>query len=104
MPCRLPRYYVYLLFSPKTGRVYLGFTGSLRRRLAEHNHSPGNRGYTRHGRPWRLLAVRCFLDRHSAELVERRLKRSRYDKRNWVRRESSRLRKLCARHGRSSPF
>lgn len=102
MSRRLPRFWVYLLFSPKTGRVYLGFTGNLRRRLRRHN-SEGNRGYTRAGRPWSLLAVRCFFDRHSAELVERQLKRSRYDKRNWVRREAPRLRKICDRRGCTLP-
>lgn len=81
---RLPRFHVYLLLSDR-GEVYAGFTGNLRRRLREHN-APDNIGWTR-GRRWRLLAVRCFLDRHSAMMVERSLKRSKYDKRNWIRRE-----------------
>ena len=80
----LPRFHVYLLWSPDDGTTYTGMTGDLRRRLREHN-APKNTGYTR-GRRWRLLAVRCFLDRHSALLVERQLKKSRYDKRNWIRR------------------
>lgn len=69
---RLPRFHLYLLLSDRS-EVYAGLTGDLRRRLREHNH-PANTGWTR-GRRWRLLAVRCFLDRHSATLAERRLKR-----------------------------
>jgi predicted GIY-YIG superfamily endonuclease len=93
---RLPRFHVYLLLS-EHGEVYAGFTGNLRRRLKEHN-AKDNKGWTR-DRRWRLLAVRCFLDRHSALLVERQLKRSKYDKRNWLQRERHRLRELCRRHG-----
>jgi predicted GIY-YIG superfamily endonuclease len=93
---RLPRFYVYLLLS-EHGEVYCGYTNCIRRRLREHN-SPKNTGWTRERR-WRLLAVRCFLDRHSATIVERNIKRSRYDKRNWIQRERYRLRELCRRHG-----
>lgn len=93
---RLPRFYVYLLLSDR-GEIYTGYTNSLRRRLREHNGKT-NRGWTR-GRRWRLLAVRCFLDRHSARIIERGLKRSRYDKSNWLRRQRRRLHELCRRHG-----
>lgn len=93
---RLPRFWVYLLLGDD-GTVYCGFTGNLRRRFREHN-DPDNRGYTR-GRRWHLLAVRCFLDHHSALLLERQLKVSRYDKGNWIKRERSRLRRLCHRYG-----
>ena len=93
---RLPRFYVYLLLSDR-GEVYAGYTGNLRRRFKEHN-AADNTGWTR-GRRWHLLAVRCFLDRHSAMMVERQLKRSRYDKTNWARRQRRRLRELCRRHG-----
>ena len=96
MTARLPRFFVYLLLS-EHGEIYTGYTTSIRRRLGEHNASD-NQGWTR-GRRWHLLAVRCFLDRHSALLVERQLKRSKYDKRNWLRRERPRLQELCRRHG-----
>lgn len=81
---RLPRFVVYLLFSERTGQVYLGYTSNLRRRFRQHN-AVDNAGWTRRGRPWRLLAVRIYLDRDSAQLVEQRLKQSKYDKDNWIR-------------------
>lgn len=91
----LPRFYVYMLLSER-GEVYTGSTRCIKQRLAEHN-SPNNRGWTR-GRRWHLLALKPFLDRHSALRVERQLKRSRYDKRNWLAR-LDRLDVLRQRHG-----
>lgn len=95
-PPRLPRFYVYLLLCREDGMVYTGYTANLRRRFAQHN-APDNVGFTR-GRRWHLLAVKCFLDRDTALLFERRLKRSRYGKRNWIR-CIRRLHTLCARYG-----
>lgn len=93
---RLPRFTVYLLIAREDGTIYTGYTSQLRRRFKEHN-APGNRGYTR-GKRWHLLACRHFIDRDTALLVERQLKRSKYDKRNWIKR-LSRLRTLCDRLG-----
>lgn len=93
---RLPRVWLYVLVSLGTKEVYLGYTTNLKRRLRQHN-SPRNRGYTRRGAPWRLLAVRCFLDKHSAKRAERQLKRRWWDKINWIRRVRPRMRKLSAR-------
>ncbi|MEL7088680.1 MAG: GIY-YIG nuclease family protein [Planctomycetota bacterium] len=93
---RLPRHTVYLLLAREDGTIYTGYTANLRRRFAEHN-APGNRGFTK-GRTWHLLACRHFLDADTALLLERQLKRSKYDKRNWIKR-LGRLATLCERHG-----
>ncbi len=101
---RLPRFTVYLLLSER-GEVYTGYTAHLCRRFREHN-APDNRGWTR-GRRWHLLAAICFLDRDTALLFEKQLKRSRYDKRNWINRAhrvSGRLRTLCDRYGIQSRY
>jgi len=95
---RLPRAFVYLILSER-GEVYLGSTTCIKRRLAEHN-SPHNTGWTR-GRRWHLLALRMYLDRGSAVRAERQVKRSKYDKRNWLAR-LDRLAVLRQRHGISS--
>ena len=91
----LPRLYVYLLLSER-GEIYCGYTNCIKRRLKEHN-AASNTGWTKNRR-WYLLALRQYLDRDSALLVERRLKRSKYDKPNWIRR-TGRLRTLCERYG-----
>ena len=99
---RLPRVYVYLLLSHELqGTAYIGMTSNLRRRLRQHN-AADNAGYTR-GRKWHLLAVRMFLDRPSAAMVERQLKAYYHGKGNWqlegwLRRSRARLRTLCKRY------
>ncbi len=93
---RLPRFYVYLLLCRDDGSTYTGYTANLRRRFKQHN-AQDNEGYTR-GRRWHLLAVKCFLDRDTALLFERQLKRSGAKRRNWIKR-IGRLRTLCDRYG-----
>lgn len=92
---RLPRHTVYLLLAREDGMIYTGYTSNLRRRFKQHN-AETNTGFTR-GRTWHLLAVRCFLDRETALLFERRAKNSRHKKR-WINR-LGRLRTLCDRYG-----
>jgi len=91
----LPRFYVYLLLSER-GEIYCGFTKCIKRRLKEHN-APSSTGWTR-GRRWYLLALKMFPDRYSALLVERQMKKSKYDKHNWIR-STGRLRTLSERYG-----
>lgn len=93
---RLPRFYVYLLIAREDGMIYTGYTSDLRRRFREHN-APTSTGFTR-GRRWHLLAVTCFLDKHTALLFERRVKKSRRLKTRWIKR-IGRLRTLCDRYG-----
>ena len=81
---RLPRHFVYALWSEKLDQVYIGYTSNICRRFREHN-AADNTGWTRKGMPWRLLAVQSYLDNHSALNVERHLKRGRYNKQNWLR-------------------
>jgi len=67
-------FYVYILRSLKTGRLYVGHTDDMARRLCEHN---GNRGgaYSRQNAPWELLYLEeqsipqgCFAA-HTASLT-----------------------------------
>lgn len=101
MTKRLPRFYCYLLLGEK-GQVYCGYTANIRRRLKEHN-APSNTGWTK-GQRWWLLTVRCFFDRDSALLYERRTKRGRWEKKHWIRQARHRLHELCRRHGIDHPL
>lgn len=97
---RLPRFYVYLLIAREDGMIYTGYTSNLQQRFKQHNATT-NTGFTR-GRAWHLLAVKCFLDSDTALLFEQQLKRSKFDKRNWIKRAakvSTRLKKLRSRYG-----
>ena len=60
-------FYVYLLKSPRTGQIYVGFTEDLKRRFAEHEKLPGHKG-------WMLIYYEAYRDREDAVQRERKLK------------------------------
>lgn len=65
-------YYVYILFSVKDGKLYIGSTPHLKARLSKH-HS----GYvpsTKHRRPLRLIYYECYLTGRDAKRREEFLK------------------------------
>ena len=60
-------FYVYMLKSPKTGQIYVGFTGDLKRRFAEHQKLQRHKG-------WRLIYYEAYSDHDDAAERERKLK------------------------------
>ena len=60
-------FYVYLLKSPKTNQIYVGFTEDLKRRFAEHQKLPRHKG-------WMLIYYEAYRDREDAAERERKLK------------------------------
>ena len=98
---RLPRFYVYLLLCRDNGMIYTGYTANLCRRFKQHN-ADDNTGFTR-GRRWHLLAVKRFLDRDTALLFERTVKKSRRYKTDWIN-SIGRLRTLRDRYGIQSNY
>ena len=65
-------FFVYVLRSGTTGRLYTGSCSDLSRRLHEHN--AGQSPATRHGSPWLLLHTESFPTRAQAYARERFLK------------------------------
>ena len=65
-------HYVYILRSLKDGRLYVGESADVARRLARHNG--GLVKATRHRRPPEVVAVKRVADRRAALKVERHLK------------------------------
>jgi len=49
-------YYIYILFSQKSGKYYVGHSNDPFRNVYEHNTKPINT-YTSKNRPWSLVAV-----------------------------------------------
>jgi putative endonuclease len=47
-------YYVYILYSEKCERYYVGHSDNVERRLEEHNSGRGGK-YTKSCKPWRLV-------------------------------------------------
>jgi len=65
---------VYLLFSEKINKFYIGKTTDINRRFIEH--TLGEEKYTRAGRPWRLLSIiKCATESGMTKL-ENKLKKS----------------------------
>ena len=52
--------YVYILYSAKLDRYYVGSTNDVNRRLSEHNRKKGK--YTDNGIPW----VLCYTEEYSS--------------------------------------
>src|SRR5271156_6232343 len=66
-------YYAYILRSESfPNQIYVGSTGDLRRRLAEHN--AGKSTHTSKFKPWELMIYVAFQEQRSAETFERYLK------------------------------
>ena len=65
-------FYVYVLRSLKNGRLYIGSTGDLERRLREHNMDQSK--YTRFTRPLVLIHNETFGTLSQARKRERMLK------------------------------
>jgi len=76
------RYCVYAIESEATGRVYIGQTASVTKRLAEHNN--GRVKSTKLERPWRLIALENFNESSSARWCELSLKKSKGRRAEWL--------------------
>ncbi|MBI4067704.1 GIY-YIG nuclease family protein [Candidatus Gottesmanbacteria bacterium] len=66
------RYYVYVLYSQKDGKLYIGLTTNLKKRLLEH--ARGDVYSTKHRRYLKLIHYEYFINRFDAEARETFLK------------------------------
>ncbi len=65
-------FYVYVIHSKKDGRLYVGMTIDVKKRLNEHNK--GKTKSTKGYRPWELIKVEEFDTRLDARKREKYLK------------------------------
>lgn len=61
-------YYVYVLYSEKTGSLYKGYSSDIKERLKKHN--AGSVKVTQFGRPWVLLYYEGFINKTDAIVEE----------------------------------
>ena len=64
---------VYVLYSEKSNKLYIGYTSDLKQRLLSHNKL-AKKGWTVKYRPWKLIYSERFSDKSSAMKRERELK------------------------------
>ena len=65
-------YTVYILYSDKIRKFYIGYTNDLERRLSEHNRRKGK--FTDSGIPWVVKYTEVFLSKEEAQKREAFLK------------------------------
>lgn len=66
-------YVVYILFSPSTEKIYIGYTSDLINRFHSHN-SLSKKGFTTRFRPWMVAHVEFFEVKSEALKREKQLK------------------------------
>ncbi|PQV47440.1 putative endonuclease [Jejuia pallidilutea] len=66
-------YKVYILYSKKLNRYYVGQTNNIEKRLKTHNS--GGKKYTTKGIPWVLVRIYNCKSRSMAMQLERKIKK-----------------------------
>lgn len=67
------QYFVYILWSEKLQKYYVGQTANLEDRLARHNE--GREKFTKEGSPWQLVHMLKCEDRSAAMQLEKKIKK-----------------------------
>lgn len=65
-------FHVYILFSAKRNRYYIGFTGNLEDRIKGHNTN--HKGFTGHTGDWTIVYQEVFNKKDEAATRERTIK------------------------------
>jgi len=64
---------VYVLYSEKFDKIYIGFTADLQKRLISHNEL-GKKGWSIKFRPWKVIHIEEFESKEEAMDREKYLK------------------------------
>ena len=68
-------YYIYIIYSLKSDKYYIGLTSNVHRRLSEHNDPSRVNKFTSRHLPWELrLYLEISSSRGEAQMVERFIK------------------------------
>ena len=66
-------FWVYVLYSAKFGKIYIGYTNNLEQRILSHN-SLAKKGFTVKYKPWELIHTEVFETKQEALSRERQIK------------------------------
>ena len=61
----MEEFVVYILFSQKHDKTYVGFTANLIERIKSHNYL-GTKGYTIKFRPWKVIHIEFYYTKKEA--------------------------------------
>ncbi|MGD1959996.1 MAG: GIY-YIG nuclease family protein [Fulvivirga sp.] len=64
---------VYVLYSPKFNKIYIGYSSDLQSRLDSHNIY-SKKGYTVKYRPWKVIHTENYVNKKEAMDREKQLK------------------------------
>ncbi|MFN8116262.1 MAG: GIY-YIG nuclease family protein [Bacteroidia bacterium] len=64
---------VYVLYSEKHNKIYVGYTSNIDQRLLSHNELE-TKGFTLRYRPWKLIYTEVFSEKSKAMKREKQLK------------------------------
>jgi putative endonuclease len=71
-------YTVYIIYSQRIDKYYIGFSSNVQERLRKHNRN--SKGFSSSGRPWIMVYSEVFDNKKDAMAREKQLK-------NWKNRE-----------------
>jgi putative endonuclease len=74
-------YTVYILFSEKHAKIYIGYTSNLINRFHSHN-GQSKKAWTRNFRPWMVIYCEYFINKAQARAREKQLKGTK--SREWI--------------------
>ena len=74
---------VYVLYSPKHHKIYIGFTSDLENRMDSHNIY-SKKGYTAKFRPWEIVFTEDYEVKKEATNREKQLKTAKGREFIWV--------------------
>ncbi len=73
---------VYVLYSAKFNKIYIGYTSHLINRMKSHNFL-ASKGYTKRFRPWKVAYTEIFYNKSDALKREKELKSARVRQFIW---------------------
>lgn len=73
---------VYVLYSAKYKKIYIGYSSNIEARIQSHN-SDKNSGWTKNFRPWSIIHTEEFQSKSDAMNREKQLKSARGRKFIW---------------------
>ncbi|MBE0678074.1 MAG: GIY-YIG nuclease family protein [Bacteroidales bacterium] len=68
----LSMYTVYILYSEKIDKYYIGYSSNVPVRLRKHNNA--SKGFTNSGKPWSIVYTEVFDNKPDASAREKQLK------------------------------